>query len=150
MEINKEGYININNLINQTNKIYQIQLNNNFCIIKNIGKAESPPDIIIKENFGNNNNLSLYSCVYNNNEIINNKIMYPIIKLINKEKDNEYTSSIGIKFIEKIDLEKNLKDFELYFVKNLEKSEFIINLKINEEINKDNIIEKIIELSFKY
>ena len=76
--------------------------------------------------------------------------MYPIIKLINKEKDNEYTSSIGIKFIEKIDLEKNLKDFELYFVKNLEKSEFIINLKINEEINKDNIIEKIIELSFKY
>jgi hypothetical protein len=59
-ENNNEEFICLDDFIdNNIMKIYQLQINNNELIIKHIANGSKIPDIIIKENFGKNNNLNL-------------------------------------------------------------------------------------------
>jgi hypothetical protein len=60
------------------------KINLNKLELKLIGVGSNIPDIIIKEKFGPNSNLYLYSCVFSSTEIINgisNNYFFPLIRL---------------------------------------------------------------------
>jgi hypothetical protein len=79
----EEEFINIEDLINnnQIIKLYQFQISDNSYIIKFVAETHKIPEIIIKENFGIDNSFSLYSFVYDIDEINNNTCL-PLIKLV--------------------------------------------------------------------
>ena len=146
--VESEEYINIEDMINDNKKnIYQIQINFEKIIVKKIGTSTTVPEIIIKEKFGPKKNLSLYNCVYNEDEFKNNKnneLFFPIIKLVKDEI--EYTTySFVIKFKNEIEFNTVINDFELYLVSNVKNNNLIKNKIIEKNINSDNIIQKIIE-----
>ena len=121
--MNEDEFINIDNLISKKN-IYQIQIKNNNILIKKIGEVTNIPEIIIKENFGVNNSLNLYSCVYTTEEFSNNnQLYYPLIKLTCNNTNDNYISSIAIKFNTSLIDNGNLKidemieDYEIFFIK---------------------------------
>jgi len=138
-----EEFINLEDLINEQSKVklYQIQINNNFFIFKNIGEtSEKAPEVIIKENFGINNKYSMFAIIYEENELLeyNNKII-PLIRIT--DKINNY--SICIKY--NVDNIHNTYDlFDLYFVYNINNQ--IMHKIIEKNINADNILEKLFEL----
>lgn len=153
--------------------IFQFHLNNEKLFVKYIGKSSDPPDIIIMENFGPDKNLSLYNCVYSHDELesvnksvkngvinINEnenenenmnfdqlELFFPIVKLVVKDKDNITISSIAIKLEQEIVYEKEIDNWSLYWVENLNTSEFIKTLKLKKDINPRNILEKIVHYS---
>jgi hypothetical protein len=147
-----EEYINVENVLKNTQKkIYQLQLDNNKIKTKHIGFGSECPDIIIKENFGKNNNLNLYNCIYQEdelNEYINNSTktdhLFPLIRLVKNDNNIIMIYSIVIKFNEVINYDNDIKLFEIYFVYNKKNNE-IINKKLLYDINPDNIIEKLLE-----
>ena len=143
-----EEFINLDDYINDTStqkKLYQIQLLNNNFIIKHVGNSNtSPPDMIIKENFGVENSFNIYSSLYIEDELLDYKDkIIPIIKITNNKLNNKY--SLCIKYKDYIN-ENNT--FELFFVYNV--GDKVIYEPIKEEdkknINPDNIIEKLFEL----
>ena len=117
-----DEYVDLTELVEEdAEHIFQFHLNSDKLILKYIGKSSQAPDIIIKENFGPNGNMYLYSCVYShnelemgneqenskieNNEVLNPELFLPIIKLIIKhdnnmenQKDMAYNESIEPKF----------------------------------------------------
>ena len=148
-----EEFINLDDYINDNTdkkKLYQIQLLNNNFIFKHVGNSNtSPPDMIIKENFGANNSYNIYSSLYLEDELLNYKDkIIPLIKITNNKLNDKY--SLCIKYI---NINENIKNnqnnnFELFFVYNTDNK--VICEPINEEdkqnINPDNIIEKLFEL----
>lgn len=101
--------------------MFQFHLINEKLIIKYIGKSTDTPDIIIIENFGPDSNMSLYNCVYSQDElesIGNNE--YNEIDKPNKldghdALDNKGTI-IGSEFgLEQKDLDNKTKYLELFF-----------------------------------
>jgi hypothetical protein len=143
-----EEFINLDDYINDTatqKKLYQIQLLNNNFIIKHIGNSNtSPPDMIIKENFGVDNSFNIYSSLYLEDELLDYKDkIIPLIKITNNKLNNKY--SLCIKYKDYIN-ENNT--FELFLVYNV--VDKVIYEPIKEEdkknINPDNIIEKLFEL----
>jgi hypothetical protein len=100
-----DEYVDLTELVEEdAEHIFQFHLNLDKLILKYIGKSSQAPDIIIKENFGPNGNMYLYSCVYSHNElemgnerentsiendeVLNSELFLPIIKLIIKHDNN--------------------------------------------------------------
>ena len=149
-----DEYIDINSNVEiNLEDIYQFIINNEKLELNHIGKFSKAPDIIIKENFGKDSNMNLYSCVYTYNELMleSNQLYFPLVKLIIKNKLNVITTSIIIKLNKNIiinNLINNIIDeWELYWLENKSDLENIKIYKIEKNINSTNIIEKIIEYS---
>lgn len=146
-----EEFINIDNFINDKEnqkKLFQIQLLNNNIIFKHIGNSNtSPPDMIIKENFGIDNSFNIYSSLYLEEELLDykNKII-PLIKITNNKFNDKY--SLCIKYTFENNINESINNYNLFFVYNVDDK--VIYELINEEdkknINPDNIIEKLLEL----
>ena len=156
VDSDSDEYIDLENIIEEDkNNIFQFHLDMDKLIIKYIGKSSHIPDIIIKENFGPKQNMSLYNCIYSQNELKTTKnisdLFYPIVKFIIKEKilDNDkiIISSFAIKINQPIEYDIEIKEWELFWVKNIYSENYIKTIKINKNINSSNILEKLIELS---
>jgi hypothetical protein len=154
----EETFIDINELLkDQTKKIYQIQLNNDKLMIKHIGMGSHVPDIIIKETFGKKNNLSLYNCVYSEDEINflkieqNSEKLLPVVKLIEKIDEQPNIYSISVKINNFIDYDEYTSKFDIYLTYNTN-NELFHHVELNKNINHTNIIEtmleKIIDIGF--
>jgi hypothetical protein len=146
-----DAYIDINNIIKaQLKNIYQIQINNESLIIKHIGMGSHVPDMIIKENFGKNNNLNLYNCVYMESEIdflkieLNNDKFLPIVKLVEKLETNNNIYTLSIKVNEILNYNESCTDFNIYLTYSLS-NDYINDIKLEKNINSSNIIEKMLE-----
>lgn len=141
-----DSYINIDKLV-QSQKIYQIQIENTQLIIKCVGSASSASDITIKENFGNKSQLSLFTCIYAENELLtsSNFTFLPLIKLINTE-NKVTTYSIAVKLNCKIIFDTIIDQFDIYFVYNEKNQDKIEHKLLNPTINSTNIVEQIITL----
>jgi hypothetical protein len=149
---NSREYINIEDIINnnQIIKLYQFQVNNNNYNIKLVAETHKIPEMIIKENFGINNSFSLYSYIYEKNEIINNTCL-PLIKLIkiNNDKTNwiyslciKYTPTVNNEFVD----DKFVNDdFTIIFV-NAVNNTIIDFYPIEKNITSINIIETLLTL----
>lgn len=147
-----EEFINLDDYINDNidkKKLYQIQLLNNNFIFKHVGNSNtSPPDMIIKENFGVNNSFNIYSFLYLEDELLNYKDkIIPLIKITNNKLNDKYSLCIKYININENNL-NNLNNFDLFFVYNTDDK--VICEPINEDdkknINSENIIEKLFEL----
>ena len=147
-----EEFINLDDLINkieEKKKIFQIQVSNDNFIFKYIGNIslDSPPDMIIKENFGINNSFNMYSILYEENELINynNKII-PLIKITNKIDNYSICIKYNIPNLNNIifNVDNLYFDFDLFFIYNLNNN--IFSESVDKNINSDNILEKLFEL----
>jgi hypothetical protein len=145
-----EEFINLDNFINDKEnpkKLFQIQLLNNNFIFKHIGNSNtSPPDMIIKENFGVDNSFNIYSSLYLEDELFDFKDkIIPLIKITNNKLNDKYSLCIKYTFI---NINEIINDYNLFFVYNV--NDKVIYELISEEdkknINPDNIIEKLLEL----
>lgn len=138
-----EKYINLEDLIDKNKYVYyQLLLNNDTLMIKKVGSGEKMGDIIIKENFGNNNNYTIYSCIYEKNEfdIIKNKYI-PLLKIT----DNIRVYSIAVIINEEVKENTVLKNFEVFLFHGCKIFKMI---KLDKDINNKNIIEKLINKLF--
>ena len=144
----EETYINIDNLVEIKKKLFQIQIENENILIKTIGYVNEIPDLIILENFGLNNNLSIYNCILSEEELLNYKnydLFFPLIKLVEKKNDTiENIYSIGVKFYSDLNFDIMISKYNLFFLtKNI--NNFVTFKEIPKKINKNNIIEKLID-----
>lgn len=153
-----DEYVDLEEIINEQNKdknnIYQIQIFDNELIIKLVGKEFYVPDVIIQENFGPDNKLSLYSCLYDEddfelgkedeNKDLVEEFFHPLIKLVERESDSFSIYSFAVKF-KNLVLNEKFNDFELYIVHNKKDNDFVHTQLIEKNINSQNIIEKILE-----
>ena len=147
----EEQFINIEDIINnnQIIKLYQFQINNDNFIIKLVAETHKIPEIIIKENFGIDNSFSLYSFVYDIDEINNSKCL-PLIKLVKINSDNSkciyslcinYNLSISTYshfIIENINKIHN--EFTLFFINTINEK-IIDSVSVHKNINSENIVE---------
>jgi hypothetical protein len=142
-----EKYINLEDLIDTEKYIYyQLQLNNDNLIIKKVGSGSKMADIVIKDNFGKNNNYTIYSCIYEKTDFdIIKKKYIPLIKIT----DNIRIYSIGVIIDEEIidnDCEdKILTKFGVYLVHGCK---IFKTIRMDKDINNKNIIEKLINKLF--
>lgn len=148
-ELEEESFINVNEILkSQLKNIYQIQINYDSFIIKHIGTGSDVPDIIIQEGFGKDNNLSLYNCVYTEDELDKNKIkntsFLPILKLIEKSTDFNKIYTISIKMNEIPSFNESTNEFNLYLT-NMTSNDYFNYVQLEKTINSENIIEKFIE-----
>jgi len=164
----EEEFINIEDLINnnQIIKLYQFQISDNSYIIKFVAETHKIPEIIIKENFGIDNSFSLYSFVYDIDEINNNTCL-PLIKLVkingdgtkciyslcinynqsnynpsnhelsNHEPSNHYPSNSHLS------VDKSNNEFTIFFV-NAINEKIIDSFDVPKSINSENIIETLL------
>ncbi len=153
-----DEYVDLEEIIKEKDKdknnIYQIQIFDNELMIKLVGKEFYVPDVIIQENFGPDNKLSLYSCLYDENDFElgredENKdpveeFFHPLIKLVERESNAFSIYSFAVKFKNLI-LNEKFNDFELYMVHNKKDNDFVYTQLIEKNINSENIIEKILE-----
>ena len=151
LDSDSDEYIDLStNLELGLESIYQFIINENKLELKYIGKFTKAPDIIIKEKFGLDSNMSLYSCVYTFDELTKTKsdeLFFPLVKLITQNKSNIVITCIAIKLINIIDINKNIEDWELYWLENKSDSEHIKMCKIEKNINSSNIVENLIGYS---
>jgi len=145
-----EEFINLDDYINDNiskKKLYQIQLLNNNFIFKHIGNSNTnPPDMIIKENFGVDNSFNIYSSLYLEDELFDFKDkIIPLIKITNNKLNDKYSLCIKYTFI---NINENNNNYDLFFVYNMNNKVICepINEKDKQNINPDNIIEKLFEL----
>jgi len=145
-----EEFINLDDYINDNiskKKLYQIQLLNNNFIFKHIGNSNTnPPDMIIKENFGVDNSFNIYSSLYLEDELFDFKDkIIPLIKITNNKLNDKYSLCIKYTFI---NINENNNNYDLFFVYNMNNKVICepINEKEKQNINPDNIIEKLFEL----
>ena len=133
-----DDYINLDNYINHI-EYFQFDLNNKNLKLNLVGKGEDIGDIIIKENFGKNNDYTISSCIYKYDEITNIKDKFiPLIKLYNEKN----TYGIGIISYENIPINNITNNFDVFFIYKTNKFH---KLKLEKNINKNNIIEKLID-----
>ena len=133
-----DDYINLDNYINHI-EYFQFDLNNKNLKLNIVGKGEDIGDIIIKENFGKNNDYTISSCIYKYDEITNIKDKFiPLIKLYNEK--NNY--GIGIISYENIPINNTTNNFDVFFIYKTNKFH---KLKLDKDIDKNNIIEKLID-----
>ncbi len=153
-----DEYVDLEEIIKEKDKdknnIYQIQIFDNELMIKLVGKEFYVPDVIIQENFGPDNKLSLYSCLYDENDFELGReddskdpveeFFHPLIKLVERESNAFSIYSFAVKFKNLI-LNEKFSDFELYMVHNKKDNDFVYTQLIEKNINSENIIEKILE-----
>jgi len=133
-----DDYINLDNYINHI-EYFQFDLNNKNIKLNLVGKGEDIGDIIIKENFGKNNDYTISSCIYKYDEITNIKDKFiPLIKLYNEKN----TYGIGIISYENIPINNTTNNFDIFFIYKTNKFH---KLKLDKDIDKSNIIEKLID-----
>jgi hypothetical protein len=133
-----DDYINLDNYINHI-EYFQFDLNNKNLKLNLVGKGEDIGDIIIKENFGKNNDYTISSCIYKYDEITNIKDKFiPLIKLYNETN----TYGIGIITYANISINNTTNNFDVFFIYKTNKFH---KLKLDKDINKSNIIEKLID-----
>jgi hypothetical protein len=144
-----EDCINLDNYINESD-IFQIQIDDKTLIIKKIGKSKSSNDITICKNVGIKKNISLFSIVYTQEELdyyygLGN--IYNLLKLHEKTDENNKLFNLSVKINEKIEINKTITDFEIFFISNkMNKTFNIMNdeqyfKKYDKIINKNNIVE---------
>jgi hypothetical protein len=147
-----EDYINVEDLMAKSvENIYQLQINNNILIIKLIGTGSQPPDMIIKENFGLQNKMSLYSCLYGETELTeltksnkeNSNLYIPIVKLINQLDNEIYSISVNINQLD-IGIQQT-EDFDIYFTYGQIANPHFNFKKLDKNINPSNIVEMVLE-----
>ena len=169
-----------NYMENDLKHVFQFHLMNEKLLIKHIGKSSDTPDIIIMENFGPDSNMSLYNCVYSHDELesiktdISNddniiltnghklenelednlehlKLFFPIVKLIVKlNQDTNIIYCIAIKLNQEIVYEKEIKEWDLYWIEySSSNKETFKTKKIEKDINPTNILEHLILYSLK-
>lgn len=146
----EETYIDINDLIKeQLKNIYQIQLCNDNLMIKHIGIGTHVPDIIIKESFGKKNNLSLYNCVYLEDETNflkseqNSNKLLPVIKLIEKLDNHTNIYALSVKIQNFTNYNEYINNFDIYLTYTSNKNNFY-HVEITKNIDHNNIIEKML------
>ena len=133
-----DDYINLDNYIKHI-EYFQFDLNNKNLKLNLVGKGEDIGDIIIKENFGKNNDYTISSCIYKYDEITNIKDKFiPLIKLYNEKN----TYGIGIISYENILINNTTNNFDVFFIYKTNKFH---KLKLDKDIDKNNIIEKLID-----
>jgi hypothetical protein len=133
-----DDYINLDNYINHI-EYFQFDLNNTNLKLNLVGKGEDIGDIIITENFGKNNDYTISSCIYKYDEIINIKDKFiPLIKLYNEKN----TYGIGIITYENILINNTTNNFDVFFIYKTNKFH---KLKLDKDIDKNNIMEKLID-----
>lgn len=171
-----DEYIDLSSYVEDDLKhMFQFHLMDEKLLIKHIGKSSDTPDIIIMENFGPESNMSLYNCVYshdelesiktetinnNNNIILTNenefedkldhlKLFFPIIKLVVKQNsEKNVISCIAIKLNQEIVYEKEIGDWDLYWIEfSSSNKETFKTKKLHKNINPQNILENLIKLS---
>jgi len=152
-EVNNE-YINLEELIEEKQKLYQIQLNNNTLVIKNIGYGIAAPEVIIEENVGIDNNLSIYNCILSQGEIDNyskENSYYPIIKLEEKKSEDIINTYIlSMKLNKEIELDKEIEEFGIFLIL-IDGETGSIGYKILEKnITPNNILEAVIKNVYNY
>lgn len=150
-ENDDKEYIDLSKLYKDRN--YQIQIENDKLKIVNIGNFSDSSDIIIKKDFGENNNMTIYSCIYNEDElkhIINDNKITLLTKLVIKDNLTRITG-IGIRIFEIDEKDINkidtacIKEWKLYYIDYIENSSSYSYIELDKIINKQNIIEKMIE-----
>lgn len=156
IDISKEDddeFVNIEDIINnnQIIKLFQFQVNNDSCNIKLVAETHKIPEIIIKENFGINNSFSLYSYVYDIDEINNNTCL-PLIKLVKINNDkSKWIYSLCINYIPLLPqthpLPQNISnnEFTIIFV-NAINEKIIDSYDVPKNINSENIVEVLLTL----
>ncbi len=153
LDSDSDSYVDLEDIIKEREpdkkNIYQIQISEESMIIRLVGRESFVPDVIIKENFGPNDSLSLYSCLYDEDDFKinideNKNYFFPLIKLVEKKQDNFIIYSFTVKFNELV-YDSAIKDYELFVVFNKYSDDFIHVNPIEKNINSNNIIEKIIE-----
>lgn len=73
---------------------------------------------------------------------------FPIVKLVKNKTDNCVISCIVVKLNQDIEFDKDINDWDLYFIENSSlNKEYIKTKKIEKNINSTNIIESIVKLS---
>lgn len=164
-----DEYIDLSSHISsESQDIYQFIVNDDKLELKHIGKFTKAPDIVIKEKFGPDSNMDLFSCVYTYSEITSeseletdsNELFFPLVKLIVQNKSNVIITCISIKLTKPVQIEKIINnndnknnnyecdyEWELYWLENKSDSEHIKICKIEKNINPLNIIEKLIGYS---
>ena len=149
----EEEFINIEDLINnnQIIKLYQFQISDNSYIIKFVAETHKIPEIIIKENFGIDNSFSLYSFVYDIDEINNNTCL-PLIKLVKINGDGtKCIYSLCINYNQpnynqsksRFDVDKSNNEFTIFFV-NAINEKIIDSFDVPKNINSENIVEALL------
>jgi len=169
---NNSDYMDLREQIDSESKnIYQFHIENNKLELKHIGKSSHVPEIIIKENFGPESNLSLYNCVFAQEELESygqDNLFFPLIKLINinlnpnpnttnpninsdqtklNQEPQTIITSLAVKINQDLKYNEEIIDWELYFVENNNSDNFIKTCKLDKDINHLNIVEKIIQYS---
>jgi hypothetical protein len=150
MNIPKEDddeFVNIEDIINnnQIIKLFQFQVNNDSCNIKLVAETHKIPEIIIKENFGINNSFSLYSYVYDIDEINNNTCL-PLIKLVKINNDkSKWIYSLCINYIPPLPQNISNNEFTIIFV-NAINEKIIDSYDVPKNINSENIVEVLLTL----
>ena len=149
----EEEFINIEDLINnnQIIKLYQFQISDNSYIIKFVAETHKIPEIIIKENFGIDNSFSLYSFVYDIDEINNNTCL-PLIKLVKINGDGtkciyslciNYNQSNYNPSNSHLSVDKSNNDFTIFFV-NAINEKIVDSFDVPKSINSENIVETLL------
>jgi hypothetical protein len=145
-----DEYIDLSsNIETKSEDIYQFVIDDDKLKLTHIGKFTKAPDIIIKEKFGPDSNMNLYSCVYTYDELINksDELFFPLVKLVVKNKSNIIITCIVIKLKKLVMIENFIDEWELYWIENKFDLEHIKICKIEKNINSTNIIEKLIGYS---
>ena len=145
-----DEYVDLSsNIESASEDIYQFLLNEDKLELKHIGKFTKAPDIIIKEKFGPESNMSLYSCVYTHGELTikSDELFFPLVKLIVDSESKVVITCIAIKLTKPIQIDKPIEEWELYWLENKSDLEHIKMCKIEKNINPTNIIEKLIGYS---
>lgn len=149
-ESDSDEYVDLSsNLESKTEDIYQFVINEHNLEVKHIGKFTKAPDIIIKENFGPESNMNLFSCVYTYSELTtqSDELFFPLVKLIVKNISNIVITCIAIKLTKPVLNEKSINEWDLYWLENKSDLEHIKMCKIEKNINPTNILEKLIGYS---
>ena len=150
IDSDSDEYIDLSsNLESKSENIYQFIINDDKLDLKHIGKFTKAPDIIIKENFGPESNMNLFSCVYTFGELTikSDELFFPLVKLVVKNKSNIIITCIAIKLTNYIQVDKPINNWELYWLENKSNLEHIKMCNIEKNINPTNIIEKLIGYS---
>jgi hypothetical protein len=76
-------------------------------------------------------------------------LFFPIVKLIIKNNEKNYIiSSIVVKLNQKIVYDDEIKEWDLYWIKNSSSNkEYFYTKKLEKNINPSNILENLIKLS---
>ncbi len=153
-----EEYVDLSfHIESNAENIFQFNLNGIELTLKHIGKCTQAPDIILKENFGPESNMNLFSCVYTQSEIFNaesDELFFPLVRLIRKTNTNVIINCLAVKLSKESEIQTQIisdsipiVNWEIYWIENISDQEHIKTCKIEKNINSSNIIEKLIGYS---